>query len=46
MGSWGKPGLEHLHLVQDDEGVLANGMIIGFKDDKPFHTHPERCSNT
>src|SRR6266851_3870292 len=26
---WSKPGLEHLHLTQDDAGIVANGVIIG-----------------
>ena len=33
---WNEPGLEHLHLVQDNEEVVADGGIIGMKEGKPF----------
>jgi hypothetical protein len=33
---WSVPGLEHRCLIQPDEGILANGMSIGVKDNQPF----------
>ncbi len=33
---WSVPGLEHRRLVEQDEGILANGMSIGVKDNQPF----------
>ena len=29
-------GMEHLHLVQDDDWVEANGVIVGMASDRPF----------
>jgi len=33
---WDEAGLEHVRLVQSDQGVLADGMVIRVKDDHPF----------
>jgi uncharacterized protein len=35
---WDGPGLEHLYLVQNDELILADGLIIGVAEDdgRPF----------
>jgi uncharacterized protein len=34
--AWDEPGLEHLHLVLEDEQILADGMILRVKDGIPF----------
>jgi hypothetical protein len=34
-----EPGLEHLRLVEDDGQILADGVILRVKGDKPFRTH-------
>jgi hypothetical protein len=36
---WDEPGLEHLRLVQDAKGVLADGTILRVKDGSPFRAH-------
>lgn len=36
---WADPGLEHLHLLQDDKGILADGMILRVKNGVPFRAH-------
>jgi uncharacterized protein len=38
---WAGPGLEHLHLVQSDDMILADGLIIGVaeEDGQPFRAH-------
>lgn len=34
------PGLEHLRLTRDDDGLLADGMFVGRSDDlTPFRLH-------
>jgi len=33
---WDEPGLEHLHLLEDERGFLADGMILRVKDGYPF----------
>jgi len=33
---WAGPGLEHLHLIQYDGGILADGVIIAVADERPF----------
>ncbi len=38
---WDRPGLEHLHLLQTSEGVIANGLMIGVEADKPFRLQYE-----
>ncbi len=41
---WTEPGLEHLHLSQNNEGIFVDSLIIGVKDNKPFRTWYEiRC---
>lgn len=37
---WTEPGMEHLHLVQYADGLLADGMIIGLTaDQQAFRLH-------
>jgi len=36
---WTGPGLEHLHLLQQQEGMLADGLILGVKEQVPFRVH-------
>ncbi len=33
---WSALGLEHLHLLQQDENVLVDSLIIGVSNSKPF----------
>jgi uncharacterized protein len=33
---WTGPGLEHLHLLEQQEGILADGLILGVKEQVPF----------
>jgi hypothetical protein len=33
---WDTPGLEHLRLVQYEGGILADGVIIGVEEGRPF----------
>jgi uncharacterized protein len=41
---WEGPGLEHLRLVTSDEGVVANGLVIGLEAGRPFRIGYEvRC---
>lgn len=41
---WGRRGLEHLHLAFLPDGVLADGLVIGVRDDQPFRAHYQiRC---
>jgi uncharacterized protein len=38
---WSGPGLEHLHLLQNDEQVVADGLIIGVEEQVPFRVRYE-----
>jgi hypothetical protein len=41
---WEGPGLEHLRLVTSEDGVVANGLVIGLKAGRPFRIGYEiRC---
>lgn len=41
---WTGVGLEHLELVQNDGGVLADGVVIGIEEGMPFRVRYElRC---
>jgi uncharacterized protein len=41
---WEGPGLEHLRLVTNDSGVVANGLVIGLEAGRPFRIGYEiRC---
>ena len=33
---WAGPGLEHLHLLQNDDKIAADSIIIGVNDRTPF----------
>jgi uncharacterized protein len=42
---WTGPGLEHLHLLQQPDGVVADSMLIGVGEQGPFRIHYEiSCS--
>jgi uncharacterized protein len=42
--AWEGPGLEHLRLVPHEEGVVANGLVIGLEGGRPFRISYEiRC---
>ena len=41
---WTGPGLEHLRLLQEQENIVADGLILGVKEQKPFRLRYEiRC---
>ena len=41
---WEGPGLEHLRLAPDEDGVVANGLVIGLEAGRPFRIGYEvRC---
>ncbi len=42
---WSEPGLEHLHLQQIDEKVVADGVIIGISNRTPFRLWYEMVCN-
>ena len=44
---WSEPGLEHLHMLQQDGGMLADGFIVGVNNHTPFRLHYEiTCDST
>jgi uncharacterized protein len=38
---WSEPGLEHLHLLQQDGNVLVDSVIVGVSNRMPFRLHYE-----
>lgn len=41
---WTGPGLEHLHLLQQQKDIVADGLILGVKEQTPFRVRYEiRC---
>jgi hypothetical protein len=38
---WMGPGLEHLWLFQQQDGVIADGLIIGVQEQWPFRARYE-----
>jgi hypothetical protein len=41
------PGLEHLHLVERDGEIIADGLLIAIGGNTPFRTHYNiRCDST
>ena len=38
---WAGPGLEHLYLLQQQEGIVADGLILGVQEQAPFRVHYE-----
>lgn len=38
---WSGPGLEHLYLKEDQERIVADGLILGVKDGAPYRAHYE-----
>src|ERR1700730_17696190 len=41
---WIGPGLEHLHLLQRQEDIVADGLILGVQEQTPFRVRYEiRC---
>jgi len=38
---WSEPGLEHLHLLQQDGNILADSIIVGVSNRMPFRLHYE-----
>ena len=38
---WSEPGLEHLHLLQQDGNILADSIIVGVINRMPFRLHYE-----
>lgn len=42
---WNGPGLEHLRLLQQENGIVADGFILGVQERGPFRVHYEiRCT--
>lgn len=42
--AWDDPGLEHLRLMVHDDGVVADGIVIGISQGRPFRVAYEvRC---
>ena len=42
--AWNEPGLGHLRLVVHDDGIVANGLVIGVTEGRPFRVAYEvRC---
>lgn len=42
--AWDGPGLGHLHLAVRDSGIVADGMVVGVADERPFRLAYEvRC---
>ena len=40
------PGLEHLHVMQTDEDIIADGLILGLNGQEPFRVRYEiRCDS-
>lgn len=33
---WEGPGLEHLHLTQGADGIVADSLIVGLRNEQPF----------
>ena len=38
---WTGPGLEHLCLFQQQDGIIADGLIIGVQEQRPFRARYE-----
>jgi len=38
---WAGPGLEHLSLLQQQEGIVAGGLILGVQEQQPFRVRYE-----
>jgi uncharacterized protein len=42
--AWDKPGLGHLRLAVRDSGVVANGLVLGVAEGRPFRiAYDVRC---
>ena len=42
--AWDEPGLGHLRLVRHDDDIVADGMVIGVTEGRPFRvTYEVRC---
>ncbi|MBA2679099.1 MAG: putative glycolipid-binding domain-containing protein, partial [Ktedonobacteraceae bacterium] len=43
---WLGPGLEHLRLFSTQEGIVADSVVLGVQDQKPFRVHYEiQCTS-
>ena len=38
---WAGPGLEHLYLLQQQDGIIADGLILGVQEQRPFRARYE-----
>jgi uncharacterized protein len=38
---WMRPGLEHLRLLQQPQAIIADGLILGVYEHRPFRVHYE-----
>ena len=43
---WSEPGLEHLHLLQQDGNILADSIIVGVSNRMPFRIRYEITCNS
>ena len=44
--AWNDPGLEHLRLAVRDSGAVADGVVLGVADGRPFRLAYEvRCDS-
>jgi uncharacterized protein len=41
--AWDAPGLGHLHLEMHNDGVVADGIVIGATEGRPFRVAYEVC---
>jgi uncharacterized protein len=42
--AWEKPGLGHLRLAVRESGIVADGMVLGMEEGRPFRlSHEVRC---
>ena len=43
---WSEPGIEHLHLLQQDESILVDSIVVGIDNRMPFRLHYEITCDT
>jgi hypothetical protein len=42
--AWDAPGLEHLRLAMRNDGLVADGIVLGLSDGRPFRfAYEVRC---
>lgn len=43
---WEEPGLEHLHLIRNNDSIIADSVIIGVYQQVPFRAQYEICCDS